>query len=69
MSRHGGGRAADVWEALGAGSCVLSRSLCLLFLKPYITLDSYVMGALNPTEKKRKLLIDACCVSRPTLQI
>lgn len=58
--------AANVWEVVGARSCVLFRSPCLLFLKPYITLDSYVTGALIPTEKK---VIDGRCVSCPTLQI
>lgn len=50
VSRQG---AANVWEAVGAASCVLFRSLCLLFLKPYITLDGYVTGALIPAAKKK----------------
>lgn len=49
VSRRG---AVNVWEVVGARSCVLFRSLCLLFLKPYITLDSYVTGAFDSYEKK-----------------
>lgn len=49
VSRQG---AVNVWEAVGAASCVLLRSLCLVFLKPYITLDGYVTAALIPVQKK-----------------
>lgn len=48
VSRQG---AANVWEVVGARSCVLFRYVCLLFLKPYITLDSYVTAALIPSER------------------
>lgn len=53
VSRQG---AANVWEAVGAASCVLFRSLCLLFLEPYITLDGYVTGALIPAAKKKGVI-------------
>ncbi len=47
VSRQG---VANVWEVVGARSWVLLRSLCLLFLKPYITLDSYAIGAFIPAK-------------------
>lgn len=63
VSRRG---AANVWEVVGARSCVLFRSLCLLFLKPYITLDSYVTGAFD-SHQKNMLLIGWRCISLTVL--
>lgn len=59
--------AANVWEVVVARSCVLFRSLDLP-LSQALHQPGYVSGALIPTEQK-KLLIDCCCVSCPTLQI
>lgn len=55
-----------MWEVLVARSCVFFRSSDLP-LSQALHHPVYVSGALIPTEKK--LLIDRCCVSCPTLQI
>lgn len=61
-----GGGAASVWEVVVAGSCVFFRSSDLP-LSQALHHPGYVTGALIPTAKK--VLIDCCCVSCPTLQI